>query len=80
MRRFVDESADDHPADGDKATANWLVAVNDDCEACGELRVVLTIEERDHKGEGIVAHLGADTTRRLRAALATALREIGEQA
>jgi hypothetical protein len=44
----------------------------------GELRVVLTVEEAGRAGLGLVAHLAPPTARRLRAALAAALREIGE--
>jgi hypothetical protein len=78
VRKFIDEGADDHPSDEDKAAMNWVVAVNDDCVGCNDLRVVVTVEERDRKGTGLVAHLGADGARRLRAAVATALRELGE--
>jgi hypothetical protein len=38
----------------------------------------LTVEEAGQPGTGLVAHLSPATARRLRAALATALREIGE--
>jgi hypothetical protein len=41
---------------------------------------VLTVEEQGRAGYGLVAHLAPDTTRRLRAALAAALRELGEDA
>jgi hypothetical protein len=78
VRKFIDESTDDHPADEDKAAMNWVVAVSDDCDGCNDVRVVVTIEEHDRKGEGLVAHLGGGAARRLRAAIATALRELGE--
>lgn len=81
MRRSIDDSTDDHPADeDDRPPASWAVAVTDDCEACGEaeLRVVLTLEEVGRSGLGLVAHLAPVTARRLRVALAAALREIGE--
>ena len=52
VRKFIDEGTDDHPADEDKAAMNWVVAVNDDCDGCGDLRVLVTLEERDWKGEG----------------------------
>ena len=82
MRKFIEDGADDHPAvvddDDDKAPANWGVAVTDDCEACEDPRIVLTIEPRGEHGRGIVAHLGPASARRLRAALASGLREIGE--
>jgi hypothetical protein len=80
VRKFIDEWADDHPGDEDKATVNWVVAVSDDCDGCNDTRVVMTFEERDRKGEGLTAHLGADGARRLRAAVANALRELGEEA
>ena len=81
MRRSIDDSIDDHPStDDERPTVSWAVALSDDCEACGdgELRVVLTMEEIGRAGYGLVAHLGPDTARRMRAAIAAALREIGE--
>jgi hypothetical protein len=81
MRRSIDDALDDHPADDDeRPQASWAVALSDDCEACGdgELRVVLTVEEAGQAGIGIVAHLSPVTARRLRTAIAAALREIGE--
>jgi hypothetical protein len=54
------------------------VAVADDCEGCDDLRVVLTVEEQGRHGAGLIAHLAPATARRLRVALASALREIGE--
>jgi hypothetical protein len=45
----------------------------------GELRVVLTVEEVGRAGYGLVAHLAPGTARRLRTAIAAALREIGEE-
>jgi len=83
MRRSIDDATDDHPdGEDDRPPASWAVAVTDDCEACGEaaLRVVLTLEEVGRSGYGLVAHLAPDTARRLRVALAAALREIGEDA
>lgn len=81
MRRSIDDATDDHPADqDDRPPASWAIAVSDDCEACGDaaLRVVLTLEEVGRSGLGLVAHLAPATARRLRAAVAAALREIGE--
>lgn len=81
MRRSIDDAVDDHPAgDDERPPVSWAVAVSDDCDACGagELRIVLTVEEAGRAGAGLVAHLAPDTTRRLRAALAAALREVGE--
>jgi hypothetical protein len=45
----------------------------------GEPRVVLTMEEVGQAGLGIVAHLAPVTARRLRVAIAAALKEIGEE-
>jgi hypothetical protein len=77
----VDDAVDDHPTDEDKATASWSVALLDDCDGCeAELRVVLTVEPAGEHGRGVVAHLAPDGARRLRRALAAALKEIGEEA
>ncbi|MDQ2729243.1 MAG: hypothetical protein M3Y91_15605 [Actinomycetota bacterium] len=54
------------------------MGLTDDCEACGDLRVMVTLEEVGRAGYGVVAHLEASSARRLRAAPARALREIGE--
>lgn len=81
MRKSIDDAVDDHPpGDDERPPVSWAVAVSDDCDACGagEPRVVLTVEEAGRAGYGLVAHLAPDTTRRLRAALAAALRELGE--
>ena len=83
MRKSIDDAVDDHPADDEeRPPVSWAVAVSDDCDACGagELRIVLTVEEQGRAGYGLVAHLAPDTTRRLRAALGDALRELGEDA
>jgi hypothetical protein len=81
MRRSIDDARDDHPADDDERPgASWVVALEDACEGCGdgELRVVVTLEEVGRPGTGVIAHLAPDTARRLRAAIAAALKEIGE--
>ena len=79
MRRSIDDAADDHPSgDDDKPPSSWMVGLTDDCEACDDLRVVLTIEDVGAAGAGVVAHLAPATARRLRIALADALRELGE--
>ena len=79
MRRSIDDHLDDHPAgDEERLPANWAVGISDDCEACDDIRVVLTLEEAGRAGYGVVAHLAPDTARRLRVALADALREVGE--
>ena len=81
MRRSIDDARDDHPADDEERPgASWAVALEDACDGCGEgeLRVVLTLEEVGRPGLGVIAHLAPDTARRLRAAVAAALKEIGE--
>ena len=78
MRRFIDDAVDDHPSDEEKSAVTWSLALSDDCETCADLRVVLTLEELDRKGEGLVAHLAPAGARRLRAALAGGLKELGE--
>ncbi len=79
MKKLADYGLDDHPPDDpERAQLAWAVAVLDDCEECNELRVELTVEEAGRPGAGLVGHLSPATARRLRAALATALRDIGE--
>lgn len=79
MRKLSDYGLDDHPAgDPDRAQVAWAVALLDDCEPCGDLRVELTLEEAGRPGGGLVGHLAPPTARRLRLALARALRELGE--
>lgn len=79
MKKLADYGLDDHPGDDpERARLAWAVAVLDDCEECDEVRVELTLEEEGRPGAGHVGHFAAESARRLRAALATALREIGE--
>lgn len=79
MKKLADYGVDDHPPDDpERAQAAWAVALFDDCEGCDDLRVELTLEEAGRPGTGVVGHLSPSTARRLRAALATALREMGE--
>ena len=79
MKKLADYGTDDHPPDdSERAQAAWSVVLFDDCEACDDLRVEVTLEEAGQPGRGVVAHLAPATARRLRAALATALREMGE--
>jgi hypothetical protein len=82
MRRSID----DYPAttgdippglEDDLAPVSWAVAISDDYDDA-EPRVVLTVEEVGLAGAGMVAHLSPTVARRLRAALADALAEIGE--
>jgi hypothetical protein len=79
MKKLADYGTDDHPPDDpDRAQAAWSVVLLDDCEGCEDLRVEVTLEESGRAGRGVVAHLAPATARRLRAALATALKEMGE--
>lgn len=79
MKKLADYGRDDHPDDDpERAQAAWAVAILDDCEACDDLRVELTLEDAGRPGTGVVAHLAPGTARRLRTALAGALRELGE--
>jgi hypothetical protein len=79
MKKLAGYGVDDHPAgDEDRPPTAWSVALGDDCEACDDLRVEMTLEEAGQAGRGITGHLAPVTARRLRAALATALREMGE--
>jgi hypothetical protein len=79
VKKLADYGLDDHPADDpERAQVAWAVAALDDCDGCDDVRVELTVEEAGRSGAGLVAHLAPATARRLRAALATALREMGE--
>jgi hypothetical protein len=79
MKKLADYGQDDHPEDDpERVRVTWIVAVLDDCEECVDPRIELTMEEVGKQGSGLVGHLSPSTARRLRAALATALREIGE--
>jgi hypothetical protein len=78
VKQSIDFAFDDHPADDDKPRTAWAVAAVDDCDGCGDLRVELTLEDEGGHGTGVTAHLAPATARRLRAALAAGLREVGE--
>jgi hypothetical protein len=79
MRKLVAQGFDDHPDDDpDRARLAWTVAVLDDCDGCGDVRVELVLEEAGRPGAGLSGHLAPATARRLRLDLARALREIGE--
>lgn len=83
MRRSIDDypfQISDLPPgfEEDELTpTSWAVAISDDYEDA-IARIVLTVEEVGHAGEGLVSHLTPDIARRLRIALRDALREIGE--
>lgn len=55
-----------------------MVGLADDCDGCGDLRVNVTLEDLGRPGTGVIAHLAPAGARRLRRALADALRELGE--
>ena len=79
MKRSIDFAFDDHPTDDDeKPRVAWAVAAVDDCDGCADLRVEVTFEDEGASGTGVTAHLAPTTARRVRAALAAALREVGE--
>jgi hypothetical protein len=79
MRKLADYGIDDHPPDDpERVRITWIVAMLDDCDECEDPRIELTVEEAGAPGTGLVGHLSPASARRLRAALANALREIGE--
>ena len=82
MRRSIDVvqfDIADLPEGLDDATpATWTIAVSDDYDDA-VARTVLTVEPLGKPGEGLVLHLAPDNARRLRKALADALREVGEK-
>jgi hypothetical protein len=79
MKKQIDYGRDDHPEDDpERQQQAWAIAILDDCDECGDLRVELTVEEVGRAGYGQVAHLSIETTRRIRAALANALKELGQ--
>ena len=81
MRRSIDvvqiELGDMPEGLDDVTPLSWTVAVSDDYDDAGP-RVQLTVERLGEAGEGLVAHLSPTNARRLRQALADALREVGE--
>ncbi|MEN9552437.1 MAG: hypothetical protein RLY24_32 [Actinomycetota bacterium] len=81
MRRSIDvvqiELGDMPEGMDDVTPLSWTVAVSDDYDDA-EPRVQLTVERIGEAGEGLVAHLSPTNARRLRQALADALREVGE--
>jgi len=82
MRRSIDVvqlDLNDLP-DGldDPTPVAWTITVSDDYDDA-EPRVQMTVERLGDAGNGLVAHLSPTNARRLRTALADALKEIGEQ-
>lgn len=81
MKKQAGYGTDDHPVDDpERAAVAWAVAAIDDCDECGDVRIELTVEAIGAPGTGMVGHLSPDSARRLRAALAAALRDLGESA
>jgi len=78
VKQSVDFGPDDHPSGGERPPVSWAVAITDDCEDCDDLRVEFTVEEEGRRGAGLTAHLSPASARRLGAALATALKELGQ--
>ncbi len=83
MRRSIDDypfdEADMPPGwkEDELIPISWAVAICDDYEDVIP-RIVLTVEEVGSPGEGLVADMSPDIARRLRAAIADGLKEIGE--
>ncbi|MFM7063311.1 MAG: hypothetical protein ACKO04_07435 [Actinomycetes bacterium] len=82
MRRSIDDAPVPAPvsAEGggdDLTSVSWAVGICDDYDDAG-LRVQLTVEELGAAGTGLVAHLDPDAARRLRLALRSALKELGQ--
>lgn len=79
MKKLSDYGRDDHPEnDEERPQLAWSVALLDDCDTCEDIRVELILEEVGKPGYGLVAHLSPSNARKLRSALTTALKEIGE--
>ena len=78
MKKSIDFGLDDHPDGEELPGTAWAVSIVDDCDGCADLRVEVNIEERGRNGEGLTAHLSPATARRMQAALASALKELGE--
>ncbi|MFM1791561.1 MAG: hypothetical protein RLZZ526_1888 [Actinomycetota bacterium] len=82
MRRSIDVvqlDLNDLPGGLDDPTpVAWTISVSDDYDDA-EPRVQMTVERLGDAGNGLVAHLSPTNARRLRTALADALKEIGEQ-
>lgn len=74
----TDDLPDEWEQDGLSMTA-WAVNISDDYTDF-EPRVTLTVEEIGHPGGGLTAHLPPPVALRLRAALGTALSQLGQPA
>jgi hypothetical protein len=79
MKKLSDYGRDEHPeGDAERPQLAWSVALLDDCDTCEDIRIELILEEVGKPGYGLVAHLAPASARKLRAALTTALKEVGE--
>jgi hypothetical protein len=80
VKKLAAYGRDDHPSDDEeRPQLAWAVAAMDDCDRCGDIRIELTLEELARPGTGLAAHLAPSWARALSAALATALRDVGER-
>jgi hypothetical protein len=83
MRRSIDDDQISvPPVEAEDAAEmlpiNWAVSVCDDYLDT-EPRIQLTVEEFGAPATGLVAHLDPSQARRLRLALRSALKEVGEE-
>ena len=79
MKKLSDYGRDEHQeGDDERPQLAWSVALLDDCDVCEDIRIELILEEVGKPGSGLVAHLAPANARKLRAALTTALKEVGE--
>ncbi|CAB4744103.1 unannotated protein [freshwater metagenome] len=83
MRRSIDDDQIPIPPVEPEDAAemlpiNWAVSVCDDYLDAG-VRIQLTVEEFGAPATGLVGHLEPSQARRLRLALRSALKEIGEE-
>jgi len=74
---FEDDLADLADDGAEPVPVNWAVSICDDYEDASP-RVQLLVEEVGADRVPMIAHLDADRARRLRLALASALREVGQ--
>lgn len=81
MKQSIDSAWDDHPQDPDDQEDTppvwWIVNLVDDVEGIDDPRVQVVLE-MPGSSERVAAHLAPATAKRLRAALTTALRTVGE--
>ena len=80
MRRSIDDypfSESDLVGIDDAMRLSWAVGISDDYDDA-EPRIVLTVDEIGHAGEGMVGHFTPAMARRLRKALFDGLKEIGQ--